>query len=326
MRPGIIRGAIAGVMVMAAAVSFQSPAFAQAYPSQQVRIIVPLAAGGSIDGLARTLADKLKDRFGQIVLVENKPGAGTAIGTEYVAKAKPDGYTMLFAGSNAFYFKYTNKLDFDPNKELMPVALVDAIPLVFAVHPSIPAKNMMELVAHLKANPGKLNAGIVGYGIADHLAGELLMARTGTKMENILMKGSAAITPELIAGRIQVRVDALGTMKPLHDSGKVRILALTTTPRSSLAPDIPTVEESGFPNFNLGATTVVAVPSGTPAAIAERINRDISATVRDPEMDKKIKSLGFEPMTASVAQVGEMMRRDDATFGKLIRDLGIQPQ
>ena len=300
-------------------------AAAQDYPNKPVRLILGLVAGGSYDAIHRALADKLKDRWKQPVIVENRPGAAMQIAGEFVARSAPDGYTILAGGSSFPLAKYAMKLNYDPVKELALVARTSIVPYVFVASNNVPVKNMAEYIAYAKANPGKVSLGVVVVGAGDHLAGLLLEKLTGTQFNYIVYKGAAAAMPELLNGQLDSRVDAYGSWKPHHDAGKARILAASTLKRLSFAPDVPTVAEI-VPGYEAVGSTGISVAAGTPRAIIDRIARDLAEVLKDPEVRQRFLSLGWEPDFADGPTYTAILTKEEQLYGPILIGLGIKPQ
>jgi tripartite-type tricarboxylate transporter receptor subunit TctC len=249
-------------------------ALAQAWPSRPVTFVVPFPAGGNVDVLARSVAAELSEKLGQQFIVDNRAGAGGNIGGAVVAKAAPDGYTLLFGtpgpiATNKLMYK---SLPYDPEKDLTPVALVAKSPLVIVAHPSTPAKDLKELIAYAKANPGKINAGNPGNGTLGHITSELLQQYTGIKMTQVPYRGTTPLTTDLLGGQVHVGMDFMPTYVPLVNDGRLRALAVTSSERAPELPNVMTVREAGFPGFEATAWYAIVAPAGTPADIVRKIN------------------------------------------------------
>jgi tripartite-type tricarboxylate transporter receptor subunit TctC len=275
------------VPLLAALLGFAapSPAAAEHYPNRLIKMVVPFPPGGPIDTMARLVAHELSSRLGQEVIIENRPGAGSTLATKAVAGADADGYTLLFgsSGSLAVAPALYAKLNIEPLKMFAPVASVSLLPHVFVVGPSVPAKTVQEFVAYAKANPGKLNYG-AGLGTPPHLLSTLLKVKAGIDVTYIPYKGSAASITDLLAGQTHFTIDGLVGLYPLIKEGKVRALGIARAQRWPALPEVPTLVESGYPDFTVDAWTGVVAPAGTPADVVDTLNRAINAALQSPEM------------------------------------------
>lgn len=299
-------------------------ASAQKYPSQPIRIIVPFAAGGGTDVLARAVAAGLADRIGAQIVIENRPGAGSVTGTDAAAKATPDGYTLLYT-SPAYSISPSlyKKLPFAPD-DLVPVALVAAAPLVLALHPSVPATSIKELVALLKANPKKYNYATSGNGSIVHMASELFSAMAGVDVTHIPYRGAAPAMNDVLGGQVAYIFDQVSTAAPLIEAQKLRGLAVTTLRRSVLLPNVPTMEEAGYPGFEAYTWSLVLAPRGTPKEVIGLLSRELNALVQTPEMQKRLLELGAEvPPTTTPETLAEFVAKESKKWGDLIRAAGI---
>ena len=302
-------------------------AAAQTYPSRPVKIIVPATTGGAIDVIARVLADKMTASLGQPVVVENKPGASNNLGTDFVAKSAPDGYTLVIVaashGTNKHLFK---NLGWDPVKDFEPIVYTHVVPLLLTVHPSVPAKTVPELVAWIKANPDKAICAHSGTGSSLHMATELFMSMTGTKMTLVPYKGSSAAHPDLLAGRTMMIFDTITAISPHVKAGSLRGIAVTTTARSGMFPDIPTIAESGLPGYEAVSWFGIAAPAGTPRPILERLAADTAAIVSRPDFKAKFVGAGMEMISSTPDAMTEMIRVGIPRWTEVMRDAGIQPE
>ena len=300
---------------------------AAAYPSKPIRLIVPLAAGGPSDTMARTLAQKLSEVVKQNVIVDNRPGASGIIGTELVAKSPPDGYTLLLVSTavaiNPSLYK---KLPYDTLKDLAGVSLLAAAPYMLAVHPSLPVKNVKQLIALAKARPGELNHASGGSGTGPHLGMEVFMQRTGIKAVHVTYKGGGPALNDFIAGQTQVYMGNMLTLYPQVKSGRARALAVTSAKRSPAAPEIPTVAESGVPGFEEGGQHGIVAPSGVPKDILAKLNRDIVTAMRSPDIVKRLAVEGSEVVASTPEEYDAVIRRDIAKWAKIIGAAGITAQ
>jgi tripartite-type tricarboxylate transporter receptor subunit TctC len=271
-----------------------------AYPNQTIKMIVPYPAGGTTDFLGRLVMEQFRTGLGATVVVENKPGAGTTIGAEQVAKAEPDGYTLLMATSTTLAINKTlyKKLPYDPVKDFSAIALVAAVPFALIVNPQIPAKTLSEFIAYAKANPG-LAYGSAGNGSPHHLGAEMLKAAAGIDIRHVSYRGSVPAMLDVIAGHIPFMVMDLQPALPQIRDGKVRVLGVTTAKRVAAAPDIPTLAESGLPGFELVAWQGVVAPSGVPRPIVDQLAAQIAKLMNDPATRDKLTAIALEPLTGS---------------------------
>jgi tripartite-type tricarboxylate transporter receptor subunit TctC len=299
-------------------------ASAQSYPERALRIIVPLSAGAA-DTLSRAIAAKLTERWNQPVIVENKPGAGTTIGTDLAAKAPADGYTLLMATfSHAVNATYYRSLPFDTLKDFSTVTLVASAPNVLEVYPGLPAKNVPELIAAAKARPGVLNFASAGNGSSSHLAGELFKTLAGVQIAHIPYKGAAPAMNDLLGGRVEMSFDPLPSSLSHIKAGKLRALAVTTRTRSSVLPDVPTLAESGVPGYELNGWSGLLVRSGTPPEIVRALNREIVAIIKAPEIRDRFTSLGFETVGNAPEEFQSFIEAEVAKWGDVVRKANIR--
>ena len=305
---------------------FLSPIVADAQPfrSKSVRVVVPFAAGGSTDIVARTLAPRLTELWGQTVVVDNRPGGSTVIGTEIVAKSPPDGHT-LFVTPAPFTIvpSLLKKLPYDPQKDFEPVTLINTTPLVVVVNPSVPAKNIRELAALAKSKPGALNFGSSGSGGSNHLAGELFNSMAGVKMVHIPYKGNAPALVDLLGGHVDVVFNGLTSAIPLIRSNKLRAVGMTSLARSGAMPDVPTLNEQGMKGFLAVAWNGITAPARTPREVINKINADVTRLVKTPEMIERLKADGSDPAGYSVEQYQQFLRDETAKWAKVIAAAGV---
>jgi tripartite-type tricarboxylate transporter receptor subunit TctC len=307
-----------GVIFCAAAAI--APAAAQIYPIRTVHIIVPYPAGGSNDIIARILAQKLSESFGQQVVVENRGGANGNIGAAAVATAPPDGYTLLLTApgpltANAKLYK---NLPFDPDKDFAPVALVASVPIVLMVHPSVPANSVEELIALAREKPGTINFGSSGNGSTNHLAGELFKSMAHIDIVHVPYKGAAPAMTDLLGGHIPMLFDNMPAALPQIQSGRVRALAVAGATRARALPALPTVAESGLAGFEASAWFGLVAPAATPAPVLARITRDVMDILQTPDVEQRFKELGAEPGTLSGAVFGAYLRAETDKWSKVI--------
>jgi tripartite-type tricarboxylate transporter receptor subunit TctC len=303
-------------------------AFAQsaAYPERPISMVVTFAAGGSSDVLARAVADVMSHGLGQQIAVDNRPGAGGQIGAEAVAHAAPDGYTVLFGTNGTLGIGpalYKN-LRYDPLHDLAPVGLLHKLPLLLIVNPSVPAKDLHELIDYARSNPGKLSFASAGVGSVSHLAGELFKEDAKIDILHVPYKGGGAAVTDLISGRVSMMLETIPNALPLARSGQMRAIAVTTKERSSSAPEIPTLAESGLPDFDVSAWTGLFVPAGTPRAIVDRLNAETRKIAAEKHYVDLIQSMGTNVATSSPEEFGTFVRDDIARWSKVIEHAGIQ--
>ncbi len=296
---------------------------AQEYPTRPVRVIVPFSPGGAVDGPMRAIAQELAKRLGQQVVVENKPGAGATIGTEAVARALPDGYTLLLASqTNAISASLYKSLPFDPIEDFTPISLIGREPGVLVVHPSLPVKTLQEFVAYAKARPGKIDYASSGNGSGQHLFMAQLAAQTGMQLNHVPYRGSGQATTDVIAGVVPVSIPGTAGMVGHIKAGKLRALAVTGATRSPELPDVPTVMESGVPGYEAYVWMGLLAPKGTPAPIVDRLYRELAQVLAGPEAKRYMAAAGIEIVGSSPAQFGAFFRGERDRWAKVIRETG----
>jgi tripartite-type tricarboxylate transporter receptor subunit TctC len=302
-------------------------AFAQAYPSKPVKMIVPYAAGGTTDVLARIVADKLTQGLGQTVVIEYKPGAGGTIGADAAAKSPADGYTMVMGapGSHSTATSLYAKLPYDPVKDFAPIVHVANVPNSIVVHPSLAVKSVPELIAYAKARPGELTYGSAGTGATTHLTGELFALLANVKLTHIPYKGSGQAMVDLLGGQIQMMFENLPGAATQIRSGKIRGLAVTSLRRSAAFPDLPAVSET-LPGFEVVAWFALFAPAGTPAAIVARLNAESNKALSLAEVREKIAAAGSDPIGGTSDELARFLANDIAKWTRVTRDAGIKPQ
>ncbi|MDQ8030451.1 MAG: tripartite tricarboxylate transporter substrate binding protein [Bordetella sp.] len=304
-----------GAFTLLAWAALAAPAVAQdAYPSKPIRLVVPYAAGGPADLVARQVAEKLGPRLGQSVLIDNRPGAGGHTGGEQVARAPADGYTLVLTtiAHNGAAKLYRN-LRYDPSTELVPVSLLAEAPSVLVVNAGLPAKDVKELLALARTKPGSLAYGSAGNGSAMHMTAELFRYMTKIDYVHVPYKGGAPAMTDLLGGQVQLLFDSLGTVQQHLKGEKLRALAVTSTTRSALLPDVPTVAEAGVPGFSAVPWYVLSAPKGLPPAVVTRLNTEVNAVLRLPDIAQRWESLGVVPLTGSPADAA---RRNEAETQK----------
>ncbi len=298
---------------------------AQTYPARPVKIMVGANAGGGTDIIARMLADKYQASMGQPFVVENKPGASNTIAADATAKAAPDGHTLLVAtNTGQAIAPHLMKLGFDTNKDLVPVALIVVVPNVLVVSPSVPAGNVRDLIALVKANPEKFAYGSSGVGSTQHLAGEAFDLAAGTKAVHVPYKGSAQALTDLVGGQIQLDFDTTSSAMAFIKSGKVKALAVMSPKRTPELPDVPTLTEAGLPGVEMTTWYGLFVTAGTPKPVIDKLYAETMKAIKDPEVAKKLVGLGGEPGNVSQAEFAALVKSDYDRFGKLIKDANVK--
>ena len=299
---------------------------AQPYPDKPIRILVGFAAGGPADISARLIADRLTEAWGQPVVVENVTGAAGNLATDRVAKAAPDGYTLLLAASATIVTNPSlyQKLPFDPVKDLSPVMQICFTPNILAVPTGIPANSVSELVAFVRAHPGALTYGSAGVGTSQHLAGELFKTMAGVDIQHVPYRGIAAVMPDLLGGRLTMAFGNISAILPLVREGKLRALAVSSPRRSASVPDLPTMIEAGFPGFDSTAWFALMTPASTPAAIIEKLHRETVRILALPDVRKRFDALGMEVVGNTPAEFAAAITAETPFWAKVIRDAGIK--
>jgi tripartite-type tricarboxylate transporter receptor subunit TctC len=302
-------------------------AYSQQYPSKPIRLVVGFAAGGPSDVAARTIAQKLTEKWGQQVIVDIRPGAGGNIATEIVAKAPADGYTLLepaFAhAANPFLY---SKLPFDAVKDFAPILLFASIANVLVIHPSLPVHSVKELIAFAKAHPGQLTMGSSGNGTASHLASELMNYMAGIKTTHVPYKGLAPAHTDLMGGQLSMLFDGIVTGMPAVKAGRLRALAVTTAKRWQGTPEIPTMSESGLAGFEVNSWYGLLAPAGTPREIITRLNSEISRALREPDARERLYSIGAEPMNNTPEEFAAYISAEMAKWSKVIKAAGVRAE
>jgi tripartite-type tricarboxylate transporter receptor subunit TctC len=298
---------------------------AQAYPTRPVRIVVGFPPGGSVDITARLIGQWLSERLGQPFVVDNRPGAGSNIGTEAVVRAPADGYTLLLVSApNAINATLYGNLNFNFIRDIAPVATIARAPNVMEVHPSLPAKTVPEFIAYAKANPGKINMASTGNGTSTHMSGELFKAMTGVDMIHVPYRGNAPALTDLLAGQVQVLFDNISTSIEHIRAGKLRALAVTTAMRSHLLPDLPTVADF-VPGYEASTFFAVGAPKNTPAEIIDKLNMEINAALADPKLKMRFADLGGTVLSGSPADFGNLIAEETEKWAKVVKFSGAKP-
>jgi tripartite-type tricarboxylate transporter receptor subunit TctC len=297
---------------------------AQAWPSKPIRYIVPFAPGGTTDILGRMVAAGLSNALGQPVVVENKPGQAGSIGAAELARAAPDGYTIGGGtiSSHAINASLYPSLTYDPLKDFAPITMLATLPNMLIVHPSLNVSSVRELVALLKANPNKYSFGSAGNGTSQHISGELFKIMTGTQMQHIPYKGSGPMIPDLLSGTIQLSFENITTAYPQVKAGKLKALAVTSSKRSFVAPEVPTMAEAGLAGYDISSWQAMYAPGGTPKEIVARLHAETAKILRAPENAKKLQDLGLEPGGMAPEELTALMRSEIPRLGKVVRASG----
>ncbi len=311
---------------VALTVSAAAMAQAQSFPNRPIRIVVPYAAGGPVDVVARVIGERLENYFQQRVLVDNRAGGNAAIGTEFVARSAPDGYTLLMGAPAHTANPSLMKLNFDTARDFLPISNIIEQPMVIAVHPSVPANNLRELIDLLRANPDKYNFGTSGAGGPQHLMGEIFKAATSTRIVHIPYKGAAPAAQALLAGETQVSFGTPTNTMPSVRTGRLRALAVSAPRRSPFAPDVPTLAELGIPDVNYFSWTGLFAPAGTPPDVINKLYEGIRRALAEPETADKLIKAGMQPVGNSPQEFARFIDLDIARSAKIVKDTGLQPQ
>jgi tripartite-type tricarboxylate transporter receptor subunit TctC len=319
------RRLVATLASLAAVVAVAAPpAFAQAWPDRAVRILVPAPAGSSLDVLARTIGEKLKDKFGATVIVENKPAAGGTVATAEVAKAAPDGHTLLLGFNGPLATgPLVQKVPYDVPKDLAPVVITSSQPNVLAVNAALPIKSVADLVAYAKANPGKLNYASVGNGSSSHLNAELLKSMTGIDAVHVPFNGSPPAVLATVQGETQMMFAVMQPLQAQVQAGKLRAIAVTTPKRFPLLPDLPAIAESGYPGFEALAWNGLVAPAGTPRPVIDKINAEVNAILKQPDVVQKMNAAGFDLIGGTPEDFAKLIAAETARWTPVVKRLGI---
>lgn len=301
------------------------PALSQTFPTKPIRMVAPEPGGGT-EFAARIVAQGLSANMGQQVVVESRPGGGGAIAADYVAKAAPDGHTLLYYGTNIWLLPFLrDKVPYDPLRDFAPITLATRAPNVLTIHPSLPVKSVKELISLARAQPGDLNYGSAGSGSATHMAAELFKSMANVNIVRIPYKGTAAALNDLLGGRLHLMFTTIASVKSYLGTGKLKMLAVASPQRSALIPDLPTVADT-LPGYESGATTGVFAPSATPQAIVERLHREFIRVLEQPDVKEKLLASGVEVIGNSSQQFSNMMKSEMMRMGKLIKEAGIREE
>jgi tripartite-type tricarboxylate transporter receptor subunit TctC len=305
-----------------------TPAAAQKWPERPVKIVVPYPAGGNVDGAARIIAEQLQTAFGQPFIVENKAGAGGLIGSESVAKAEPDGYTLLLGANGPILFapEMASRRAYEWRRDFVPITMVSLTPIVLQVHTSSPAKNVKEFFELVRSQPGKLTMASPGTGPTNHLLSELLQSKMGVSWVTVQYRGNAPATTDLIAGHVNFNFDQVTVALPYIRDGRTRALGVTGAKRTAWLPDLPTFEEQGFPEIVGSTFTGLMAPAKTPAAIVARLNAELGRILGDPQVKAKFEAIGAEAVPMSAEAFTKYLETEDATWIPVIRKANIKAE
>ncbi len=320
VRAGFVRSRGLMFALLPALLAAPVLAQAQAFPSRPITVVVPYLPGGTNDIIVRTLTPKLTEALGQAVVIENRPGAGGNLGAAYVAKAKPDGHTLVIASVGVFAINkwMAKESGFDPDKDLVPVVNTGSVPNMLLVHPSVPVSSVKDLVALAKAKPNTINFASMGSGSTGHLCGEMFKMAVQVQATHIAYKGSAPALQDLLAGTVQMMFDNLPTALPRAKNGQLKGLAVTSAKRNSLAPEIPTMDEAGVPGYEATAWFGVAAPAGTPKAVVDRLNMEFVKALRDPQNAQKLEALGLAMATDSPEGFAAFIAAESQKWRKVV--------
>jgi tripartite-type tricarboxylate transporter receptor subunit TctC len=315
------------ILVAVAASLLAASAHAQSYPSRPVHLVVPFPVSGATDILSRVIAQKLQEGLGQPVPVDNKPGAGGTIGSTFVAKAAPDGYTILMGTTSTHSIgPALQKLQYDVEKDFAPVSLIANAPGVLVVSPAIGVNSPRELIALAKAKPGQLNFGSSGTGTIVHLSGELFNRMAGVQMQHVPYKGTALVATDMKSGAIAMMIDNIVSAMPLIKSGVQKPLAVTSAKRSEVLPDLPTLSDSGVPGYESVAYFGIFAPAGTPAPVVSRLNAELARIVRAPDVKARLLELGSDPVGSTPQEFARVIRAEREKWAKVIQEANVKPQ
>lgn len=317
---------LATLIASLAPLSAAAQGAAQNYPNKPIRVVVPYTAGGAVDPLVQLVGKKTQEVWGQQFVMEHRPGATGMIGSQYVAKAPADGYTLLMCnnGSHSGITILNPKLPYDPIKDFTHIALGITYPALLVAHPSVPAKTVQELIALAKAKPGQINYASSGAGSSSHLGGEIFNSMAGVKLTHVPYKGNSVALTDLVSGQVQVMLSNIGPALPFVKSGQLKVLGVASASRIPLLPDVPTVSESGVPGFYAGSWVGFCGPAGIPKDIVEKLNTEINKALRSPDVIASFRATGVEPHSMTPEQTEAFVRRDIATSSQLIRQANVK--
>ena len=322
-----MRRALQGLIAAALLAAVPSVCTSQAYPTRPIRLVVPLAPGGTNDTMARIISDRLAERLGQQVVVDNRPGGNSTIGSAIVARATPDGHTLLIMGAgHAINPSVHKNLPYDTERDFAPIALVAGGPYLLVIHPAIPAKTVKEYVAWVKARPGQVSFASASAGNPTHLAGELFNIAAGMDMQHIPYKGGGALLPDLIAGRVSMTFSSIATVQSNVQAGRLRPIAVTTLKRSQYLPEIPTFIESGYPGFEVNAWYGMLTTGKTQRPIVDRLNAELRHVLGDPNTRQLFNKHGLDPQLTTADEFKALVASEIGRWAKVARQAGIKPE
>jgi len=316
-----MRKVMLAISIIALVISFNSQA--QSYPNQPIRLVIPFAAGGPSDVLARGFSQKLGESLGQPIIIDNKPGAGTNLAADFVAKSKADGYTifLMMVGTQAINETLYKKLSYNTIKDFSPISLVASSSLMLVANPSVPVKNVADLIAYSKANPGKINFGSSGTGTPLHLGGELFNVQAGTTLNHVPYKGAAPALTDVLGGQIQTAMVGTPAALPFVKTGKLTAIGVTSLKRSSNAPEIPAIAET-LPKFEVELVYAMVAPAGTPKDIINKLNSQLVSVLNNPEIKSQLNSKGFDVISSSPEQLGEYIKSEVSKWAPIVKKSG----
>jgi tripartite-type tricarboxylate transporter receptor subunit TctC len=314
---------LAGALLLVAAALLPGVGHAQ-YPDKAIRLVVPFPAGGGADNLARIIMPRVAQALGKPIVIDNRPGAGGNVGAEIVARATPDGYTLLYGtnGTHSINQALYGNLPFDPVKDFAPVSRMTLIAALLFVHPAVPAQSVQELIRYARAHPGQVNFASAGNGTTSHLAGELFKTMAGIDIVHVPYRGGAAAAADVMGGQVTMMIDVMPNAYPFVKGGRVRGLAVTTAQRSPSAPELPTIAESGLPGFEVSAWDGILAPAGTPAPVIERLNAAIREALTDPQVRDALVAAGAQPIPGSPADFARHIAESTERWGRVVRRSG----
>jgi tripartite-type tricarboxylate transporter receptor subunit TctC len=321
----VARRVLSFVLILGCAIA-ASGAMAQQYPSRPVRLIVPYPPGGSTDFIARPVSERLGERLGQPVVMDNRGGAATVIGAEIAARAPADGYTLLVGTVTTLAVNpaLKPKLPYDPVRDFAPVSMLSMQPYILALHPSVPATSVAQLVAHAKANPGKLSFASAGLGSGAHFAGELFNTMAGVSILHVPYKGTGPAITDVIGGRVEILYAGVATLRPYVGSGKMRVLAVTSAKRSPGMPDVPTIAESGLSGYETNTWNSLLAPRGTPPVVIERLNAAVAQVLSEPDLRERWAQQGIDAEPGPPARLASHIQAEIARFNRLVKATGLK--
>lgn len=319
-------GVVRVILVCVLGLSLGESACAQDYPVKAIRLVLPFPPGGFTDVTARVLAQQLSERFGQPVIVDNKPGGGTVIGAEIVARAQPDGYTLLYTGGSTFTVNpvLIKNLPYDPLKSFTAVGVLGKTSMALLANPSVPANSIKELIALVLAKPGQYAYGSFGNGTTSHFAGEMFASTVGVKLLHVPYKGSAFSMNDLIGGQIPLSFDTIVVAAPQVRAGKIKAIAVTTQERSSLLPDVPTVAESGYPGFDLGTWVGLVAPAGTPDSVVKKLREELVKILAMKGVRESFQAIGVEPARPDAEEFVKLVQSEIQRYSQIAKDANIK--